>query len=260
MLHLSLYGFICLTATALPVWANTDCSSLRYDETTSIRYIHDGDTLHLKDGRKVRLIGINTPEVAHGDKTAEAFSYQAKEALKALFRDNKTISLVYGKEKQDRYERLLAHAFTGDGENIQAVLLEQGFARAITLPPNTRFSACYKQQERKARCADVGLWKNTSLLTAKNIADKDIGFQLVEGRLNNISINKKGIWLNLDNKLTVGIRPDNQQLFDIDSIDKLRGKNVVVRGWLNKSKKQTPYYMRIRHPSSLQSAESFACD
>ena len=97
-------------------------------------------------------------------------------------------------------------------------------------------------------------------LPLKDIADKDIGFQLVKGRLNNISINKKGIWLNLDNKLTVGIRPDNQQLFDIDSIDKLIGKNVVVRGWLNKSKKQTPYYMRIRHPSSMQSAESFACD
>ena len=259
-LHLSLNSFICLTASTLPVWANTDCSSQRYDETTSIRYIHDGDTLHLKDGRKVRLVGINTPEVAHGDKTAEAFSKQAKDALKALFRDNKSISLVYGKEKQDRYERLLAHAFTHDGKNIQAVLLEQGFARTITFPPNTRFSTCYKQQERKARCANVGLWKNTSLLTAKSIADEDIGFQLVKGRLNNIRINKKGIWLNLDNKLTVGIRPDNQQLFDIDSIHKLKGKNVVVQGWLNKSKKQTPYYMRIRHPSSLQSAESFACD
>ena len=83
MLHLSLYGFICLTATALPVWANTDCSSQRYDETTSIRYIHDGDTLHLKDGRKVRLIGINTPEVAHGDKTAEAFSIPGKRCSKS---------------------------------------------------------------------------------------------------------------------------------------------------------------------------------
>ena len=260
-LYLSTYGFICLTATAaLPVWANTACPSQQYDETTSIRYIHDGDTLHLKDGRKVRLIGINTPEVAHGDKTAEAFSYQAKDAVKALFRDNKTISLVYGKDKQDQYKRLLAHAFTGDGENIQAALLEQGFARAITFPPNTRFSACYKQQERKARCAKLGLWKNTTPLSASSIADKHIGFQLVKGRLNNIRINRKGIWFNLDNELNVGIRSGNQQLFDIDSIHKLIGQNVVVSGWLNKSNKQAPYYMRIRHPSSLQSAESFTCN
>jgi endonuclease YncB( thermonuclease family) len=236
------------------------CSSQQYDETTRIKYIHDGDTLHLKDGRKVRLIGINTPEVAHGDKAAEPFSYQAKDALKALFSDNKTIHLIYGVDKQDRYKRLLAHAFTGDGENIQATLLKQGFARSVTFPPNTRFSACYMQQERQARCAGAGLWDKTTLLPAKDLSEKDIGFQLVRGKLNKISINNKGIWLILDNRLTVGIRPDQQQLFDIDELYALLDKNVVVRGWLNKSKKQTPYYMRIRHPSAMQQAESFACD
>jgi len=255
-----LYVALCLAAANQPLWADTACSSQQYDETTSIKYIHDGDTLHLKDGRKVRLIGINTPEVAHGDKTAEPFSYQAKDALRALFSDNKTISLIYGVEKHDRYDRLLAHAFTGDGENIQATLLKQGFARSVTFPPNTRFSACYEQQERQARCARAGLWKKTTLLSAKDIGDKDIGFQLVRGKLKKISINSKGIWLKLDNRLTVGIRPDHQQLFDIDDIHELLDKNVVVRGWLNKSKKQTPYYMRIRHPSAMQSAETFACD
>ena len=255
-----LYVALGLSAVNQPLWADTACSSQQYDETTRIKYIHDGDTLHLKDGRKVRLIGINTPEVAHDNKTAEPFSYQAKDALKALFSDDKTISLIYGAEKHDRYKRLLAHAFTGDGENIQAILLKQGFARSVTFPPNTRFSACYMQQERQARCARVGLWEKTTLLPARDINEKDIGFQLVRGKLNKISINNKGIWLILDNRLTVGIRPDHQPLFDIDDIHELLDNNVVVRGWLNKSKKQTPYYMRIRHPSAMQSAESFACD
>lgn len=254
-----LYGSLCLAAACQPLWADTACNSRQYDETTSIRYIHDGDTLHLKDGRKVRLIGINTPEIAHGEKTAEPFSYQAKDALGVLFSEDKTISLIYGNEKYDRYKRLLAHAFTGDGENIQATLLKLGLARSVTFPPNTRFSACYKQQERKARCARAGLWKNTPLLSAESIRDKDIGFQLVTGTLNKIRINRKGIWLKLDNKLTVGIRPEEKQLFDIDAIQALLEKDIVVRGWLNKSKKKTPYYMRIRHPSSIQSAEIFAC-
>lgn len=258
--QLSLYVSLCLAAVTPPLWADTACSSQQYDETTSIKYIHDGDTLHLKDGRKVRLIGINTPEIAHGDKTAEPFSYQAKDALKALFSDDKKISLIYGDEKHDRYDRLLAHAFTGDGENIQAALLKQGFARSVTFPPNTRFSTCYKQQERKARCAKAGLWEKTTPLSAKDIGDKDIGFHLVSGKLKKITINRKGIWLNLDNRLSVGIRPDNQPLFDIDQLYALLDKDVVVRGWLNKSKKQTPYYMRIRHPSAIQSAETFACD
>ena len=255
-LHLALY----LAAVNQPLWADTACSSERYDETTSIRYIHDGDTLQLKDGRKVRLIGINTPEVAHDNKTAEPFSYQAKDALKALFSDDKTISLIYGAEKHDRYKRLLAHAFTGDGENIQATLLKQGFARSVTFPPNTRFSACYMQQERQARCARAGLWEKATLLSAKDLSEKDIGFQLVRGKLKKISINNKGIWLNLDNRLTVGIRPDHQPLFDDDDISELLDENVVVRGWLNKSKKQTPYYMRIRHPSAMLSAKTFSCD
>ncbi len=258
-MQLCLLYFTVLAATGQPVWAGTACPAAQYDETTIIKYIHDGDTLHLKDGRKVRLIGINTPEVAHGDNAAEPFSAQAKDALNRLFSGNKTISLIYGKEKHDRYNRLLAHAFTGEGSNIQAILLEQGLARTITFPPNTKFSTCYQQQERVARCAKSGLWQKTKPLAAKNIDKTDIGFQLVKGKLNNISINKKGIWLKLDNKLTVGIRPENQQLFDIEAIYKLLDENVVVRGWLNKSKKETPYYMRIRHPSAIESADTFAC-
>jgi len=259
--RLYLLLFIWLTAVIQPAWAEIACPGASYDETSSIKYIHDGDTLHLKDGRKVRLIGINTPEVAHGDKAAEPFSVESKNALKDLFSDSKTVSLIYGKEKQDRYERLLAHAFNENGDNIQAILLKQGLAHAIAFPPNTRFSACYKQQERKARCAGDGLWKKTKPLAAKSLDDTHIGFQLVKGKLQDININKKGIWLNLDNQLTVGIRPDEQQLFDINAIYKLLEKSIVVRGWLNKnkSKKALPYYMRIRHPSSLQSATAFSC-
>jgi len=260
---LCLCFFAGLSAISAPAWADTACPAAYYDETTSIKYIHDGDTLHLKDGRKVRLIGINTPEVAHGNNAAEPFAAEATNALKALFKDKKSISLIYGEEKYDRYERLLAHGFTDDGDNIQATLLTQGYARAITFPPNAQFSTCYQQQERKARCNKAGLWKKTKLLAAKKLNDTHIGFQLVKGKLKNININKKGIWLNLDDKLTIGIRPDNQSLFDIKTIHKMLNQKIVVRGWLNKSKKATPatrpYYIRIRHPSSIQLATAFAC-
>ena len=69
-----LAGFIYSSAAL----ADSNCSSDYYDETTNIRYIHDGDTLHLSDGRKVRLIGINTPELARDNRAAEAFAQQAK--------------------------------------------------------------------------------------------------------------------------------------------------------------------------------------
>lgn len=237
------------------------CAATHYDETARIKYIHDGDTLHLKDGRKVRLIGINTPEVASSKKAAEPFAAEAKETLKALFKSNKAISLVYGKEKHDRYERLLAHGFTSDGKNIQAALLTKGHASAITSPPNTQFSACYQQQERTARCNKAGLWKNSRPLTVNKLNDRHIGFQLVRGRLININTNSRGVWLNLDNRLTIGIRPDNQSLFDVRTLNKMLDQEIIVHGWLNKGRKTTPtaYYIRIRHPSGIQLASSFAC-
>ena len=258
-----LYGASLFTVSP-QTWAGPACPGSDYDETSQIKYIHDGDTLHLKDGRKVRLIGINTPEVARGKSAAEPFAAEASNALKTLFKDKKSISLIYGEEKYDRYQRLLAHGFTENGENIQAVLLTQGYARAITFPPNTHFSGCYLQQERKARCKKAGLWKKTKLLTAKKLDDTQIGFQLVKGKLKSININKKGYWLNLDDKLTVGIRPDNQSLFDIKTLYQMLEQKIVVRGWLNKSKKSKsitrPYYIRVRHPSSIQLASQFACD
>ena len=248
-----------------PVSAETACAvelldRAHYDETTRLKFIYDGDTLHLQDGRKVRLIGINTPELSHGDNTAEPYSAEAKQALKRLFEQDKTISLVFGREKHDHYKRLLAHGFTRDGSNIQATLLQQGLAHAITLPPNDQFSSCYRELERQARCKQRGFWKKTKLLTAKDLNRSDIGFKIVSGKVKKITINTKGIWLNLDDNVTVGIRPDNQSLFDVDNISQMLNHSVVVRGWVNKSDRETPYYIRIRHPSSMQSAEQFNCD
>ncbi len=256
-----------LTVSPL-VSANNACPAPDYNETSRIKYIHDGDTLHLDDGRKVRLIGINTPEVARGRQAAELFSAEAKNALKTLFEDDKTINLVFGKEEKDHYQRTLAHGFTKSGLNIQASLLNQGYAQVIIFPPNINFTACYLEQERNARCAKKGLWKKTKPIAAKKLDDTHIGFKLVKGKLKNININKKGIWLNLDNKLTIGIRPDNQQLFDIDTIYKMLNQTIVVRGWLNKNSRKSkksstpsrPYYIRTRHPSAIQLHSKFACD
>ncbi|MDT8283614.1 MAG: thermonuclease family protein, partial [Gammaproteobacteria bacterium] len=186
-----------LVNTAL---ADTACPATQFDEKSRVSYAYDGDTLHLKDGRKVRLIGINTPEIGHDNNADEPFANEARAALKSIIKKDKSISLIYGKEKKDHYQRLLAHAFTSDGQNIQALLLTNGFARVITFPPNTQFTACYLAQERNARCSKTGLWKTAITLEAKLLDKSDTGFHLVEGKLNSINTNEKGIWLNLDNQ------------------------------------------------------------
>ncbi len=252
-----------LAAFVDDVIADSACNSEYIDETAAIRYIHDGDTLHLRDGRKVRLIGINTPELAHkknGRKiSAEPFANAAKKALKHLFKNDKTISLRYGEDNKDRYGRYLAHGFLADGENIQAILLNQGLASAINVPPNTQFSACYLEQEFNARCKKMGLWRHGEILQAKNLKNKHAGFHLVQGIVREIRNNNKGIWLTLDHKLTVGIRSSDQLLFDAKAIKNMINQPITVRGWVNKSKQSTPFYMRVRHPLSIQLSENFSC-
>jgi endonuclease YncB( thermonuclease family) len=265
LIGLLLLGHLLGLFLACPASAETACpvallDSPHYDETTRIKFIYDGDTLQLQDGRKVRLIGINTPELSHGDNAAEPYSTEAKLALQKLFDDNKTVSLVFGQKKHDHYKRLLAHGFTRDGSNIQAALLEQGLAHAVNFPPNLQFSSCYREQERLARCKQRGLWEKVKPLKAENLKPSDTGFKIVSGKIQKITINKKGIWLNLDDNLTIGIRPENQSLFDINDISRMLNRSVVVRGWINKSDKETPYYIRIRHPSALQSTEQFSCE
>jgi len=250
-----------ITTAALAGSADTQkaCSSEHYDETSSVKYVHDGDTLRLIDGRKVRLIGINTPELAGKNKAAEPFSAEAKKALQSLFKDDKSIALLYGNDKKDHYGRILAHGFLANGQNVQATLLEKGLATAITFPPNIQLAACYLELENTARCKKSGLWQKIKFIKAKKLESRHTGFQLIQGEVKSININNKGIWLNIDNRLTVGIRPDNQSLFDIKQINKMLNQTIIVRGWLNKSNKSNPFYMRVRHPLSIQSASTFAC-
>ncbi|MBE9568580.1 MAG: thermonuclease family protein [Proteobacteria bacterium] len=243
---------------------DTSCHVDSYDQSATVQYVHDGDTLKLSDGRKVRLIGINTPELARDNRPAEAFAVEATKALKTMIRPGAAVHLRFGRDRKDHYDRLLAHVFSGDGKNLQAELLKNGYARAIVIPPNTAFSACYLAQERLARCNKAGIWHKNRTLQAKDIKNGDTGFQLISGTLQNMHINDKGIWLNIDNKLTIGIRPDNIQLFDVEKITAMLNEQVSVRGWLNvnrhrKKDKNTAFYMRIRHPAALQLSSEYRC-
>lgn len=239
-----------------------NCSAEHFNASALIQSVTDGDTLRLKDGRKLRLIGINTPELAHDDRPAEPLADEAKAALRQLFREDKTVRLLYGIEENDRYGRLLAHAFLADGQNIQALLLQQGLARSIAFPPNTRLADCYSRQEKIARCRKIGLWRNQGSQNVTELNRDDSGFRLVKGKISGLNINHKGIWLNMENRLTIGIRPENRTLFDLDELGKLLNQVVVVRGWLshsNNKKYRNPFYIRVRHPSSLQPWGAFSC-
>ena len=84
--------------------AYANCATEYYDESVQIHKVHDGDTLKLTDGRKIRIIAINTPELARDDQTAEPYADKATQSLKQLL-SGRHIKLRYGTEKHDRYGR-----------------------------------------------------------------------------------------------------------------------------------------------------------
>lgn len=254
------YSLFIHSVTAQATVNGQSCPEPDIDDHAEIRHVHDGDTIHLKDGRKLRLIGINTPELARDQKPAEPYAADARQALASLFKADDTIALFYGEDKKDRYGRVLAHVFTHDGRNVQQVLLQQGMALAIHHPPNTRYTDCYIAAETRARCDRSGIWQQRKILNASSLKNTDTGFQLIEGRVRSVDSNKKGIWLNLEGKLTVGIRPDNLPLFDQQVIENYLNRSVTVRGWVNRNRYGNPYYMRVRHPASLQLSSPLRCD
>ncbi len=232
-----------------------NCPSKHYDESVTIKYIHDGDTVKLVDGRKIRLIGINAPEVARKDQPAEAYALQARDHLRALLhKHNNQVKLVHGIEKRDHYQRSLSHLFLPDGTNIQAQLLSEGLSSSITIPPNDRFSSCYQQAEKQALCSQKAIWSD-KIQAVADLADSTNGFRVLRGKLKHIKSSSKGLWLELEHGLSLRIAFKHKPLFDMNQLKDLIDQTIIIRGWLQTKKQPRPgerFYMQIKHPSAIE--------
>ena len=129
-------------------------------EWARVRWINDGDTVILTDERRVRYIGIDTPEVAHVDKgrPAEPYADEAYTYNKMLV-FQKRIRLQFDREKHDHYGRLLAYVFLEDGTLINAALLQAGYAHVLPKSPNNRYQKILLEAQRKAMAAGKGMWQ-----------------------------------------------------------------------------------------------------
>ena len=246
------------TTPSAPEITGGTCPTDHYDETVTVQSVHDGDTVRLKDGRKIRLIGINTPELADNHHPVQPFAIAARDRLlQQINQHNNTVKLLYGKERQDHYKRTLAHLFLPDGTNLQADLLEHGLATANTHPPNDSFSDCYHRVEKIAHCKKSRIWSEDSY-TVRHSADldkKSEGFHILNTRVQRISKSDKAIHLFLDGGVLVSINTPDQHHFEETWLRSLVNRPVIVRGWLHakkRAKKEVKFYMRIRHPSAIE--------
>jgi endonuclease YncB( thermonuclease family) len=121
-----------------------------------VRSVFDGDTIEVESVGRVRLLGIDAPEIAHGLATAAPFAQEAKVRLTALVW-HRWVRLERDAESVDVYNRALAYVVTDDGQFVNAVLAREGLARVVAERPIRRLDEL-KQAEREAQMFRRGIW------------------------------------------------------------------------------------------------------
>ena len=251
-----LFALLSLQAMAQPCDLGRSANGSTDSQRVKIKNVIDGDTVRLQDNRLVRFIGINTPEIDHETGQSEPFAEKAREFLQAVIdKQQGSIQLQYDSENEDRHGRLLAHVFTLDGRNIQALMIAEGLGVWITVPPNLLYLECYRHNERKARQQRSGVW-GAQFLTPRETASltrQDRGFQWMRGKLTRIGHGKKYLWLNFGENVAARVRKDDLYYFQDKTFATLKNKTVVMKGWLFPYKKQL--VMGLRHPASMEIVE-----
>ena len=112
--------------------------------------VHDGDTLRCGSER-VRLFGVDAPELRRGDTPAEPLAYEARDELSRLTRGRVGCRFV----DRDRYGRFVGRCWSDASLDLNAALIRSGLATEYR-----RYSkGAYAKAENEARRAGRGAWK-----------------------------------------------------------------------------------------------------
>ena len=131
----------------LPAWAE------------KVRYVIDGDTFILENNLRVRMVGINAPEIDHKryKKKGQPYGNQAKTYLKSLI-DKRDVTLKNGGDDEyDRFGRRLAYVYLPDGNFVNRKMVEDGYAVAYRKFP-FEYKTEFIELEKKAKAAKKGMW------------------------------------------------------------------------------------------------------
>ncbi len=127
-------------------------------QIVEVDYVLDGDTFDTTAGQRIRLLGIDAPEIAHKDSAGEPFGPQSTEWLRGKIQGRK-VKLTFDKREKDHYGRILAWVWVDD-ELINESSLRTGNARLLDkfgLPVDLEEQL--RAAEADAQVQHLGLWK-----------------------------------------------------------------------------------------------------
>ena len=224
-----LLGFALGSAMAAAARAQEACKATPIG-TATVAAVRDGRTLLLADGRELRLAGIEVTQ-------------EATVALRRLA-GGQPLQLEKLGTDHDRYGRLVAYAFTAEGQpSVQQTLLEHGEARVSARVGDKACAEALLKAENAARTARRGLWAdpNFAPLGADNLAGLGSArghFALVEGKVLSVRVSGGTIYLNFGRRWTrdfsVLIPRRNQRSFAAAGLEptRLEGHRIRVRGFI----------------------------
>ena len=230
--------------------AENSCSPDRVDSKALVTKVYDGDTLRLENGTKLRLIGINTPELYPDPKQG---AEQARAELDQLLKKHHyQIKIRLDREQTDRYGRTLAHVFLNDGTNVTAWLLRNGLGHWVAVRKNLSYLSCYLEAEQNARIKHLNLWGRLpdNFVRAEDLNLETTGFYILTGELTRVFETDTSVWLELMPRLR--LRLDKQNYGNFSSHDYVQeiGGTLMTRGWVYTSHGKLT--MKISHPSLIQ--------
>ena len=133
--------------------------ALQRSDPVMVRAVIDGDTIDVTAYGRVRLLGIDAPEIARGFDTSAPFGHEARARLAALVL-NRWIRLEREPPLVDGYNRHLAYVVREDGMFVNAVLVREGLARVVARMPLVRLAEL-KRAEQEAQAFRRGMWGQT---------------------------------------------------------------------------------------------------
>ena len=121
-----------------------------------VRAVVDGDTIDLATLGRVRLLGIDAPEIGRGFDTSAPFAREARDRLSALIL-HRWVRLEQEGALFDAYDRRLAYVLTEDGTFVNAALVREGLARVSARAPLSRLAEL-QRAESEAQAFRRGMW------------------------------------------------------------------------------------------------------
>ena len=225
-------------------------------EAVRVRQVIDGDTIVLQNRDKVRFLGINTPELGHGERADEPLANQARLFVSRRI-EGRDVQLRYERSRKDRYGRRLAEVWTPAGESLPVKLLEQGLGFAIAIgEENFGYLDSYLQAESLARTAGKGVWSEDYFapVTAKSAVDmRRRGYQRVRGTVKRVSRSRNNQTLHLEGDFRILISHAAWDKNFTGKPQQYQGQFVEARGWIFKSHGVTG--MKVYHPAMLETPQ-----